>query len=225
MRRKPVCSVGACAPFGFGYVILIFSIRRETGGISMIDIMRNEDLFPQEKDRPFVNATRDIHRIICLGASAGGLEALERFFRHLPEDVRGIFVIVRRLSPYHKSIMVERLHRYTSLQVVVVNEGMQPRPGRIHLIQPDKEMVVENGEFRLRDRVLREQHLPINVFLQSMGREYGASCMAVILSGTGAKDDHFPPALLPSAGKEKGDRRFGTGKCENAAFLALSASS
>ncbi|MDD3917099.1 MAG: chemotaxis protein CheB [Synergistaceae bacterium] len=152
----------------------------------MTDIMRNDDLFPQKNDMPFVNASRDIPRIICLGASAGGLEALERFFRHLPEDVQDIFVIVQHLSPDHKSIMAELLHRYTSLPVVVVDDGMPPQPGRIHLIPPGKEMVVENGAFRLRDRVLREPHLPINVFLQSMAREYGASCVAVILSGTGS---------------------------------------
>lgn len=124
--------------------------------------------------------------MICLGASAGGLEALERFFRHLPEDVRDILVIVQHLSPDHKSIMAELLNRYTSLPVVVVGDGMPPQPGRIHLIPPGKDMVVESGAFRLRDRILREPHLPINVFLQSMAKEYGASCAAVILSGTGS---------------------------------------
>ncbi len=152
----------------------------------MADTTRNDDLFPQHKDIPFVNTSRDIPRIICLGASAGGLEALERFFRHLPENVQDIFVIVQHLSPDHKSIMAELLHRYTSLPVVVVDDGMPPQPGRIHLIPPGKEMVVENGAFRLRDRVLREPHLPINVFLQSMAGEYGAACVAVILSGTGS---------------------------------------
>ncbi len=124
--------------------------------------------------------------MICLGASAGGLEALERFFRHLPEAVRDILVIVQHLSPDHKSIMAELLNRYTSLPVVVVDDEMSPQPGRIHLIPPGKDMVVEDDSFRLRDRVLREPHLPINVFLQSMAKEYRASCAAVILSGTGS---------------------------------------
>ncbi len=132
----------------------------------------------------------DMFRMICLGASAGGLEALERFFRHMPENVRDAIVIVQHLSPDHKSIMAELLNRYTRLPVVVVNEEMPPKPGRIHLIPPGKDMVVENGLFRLRDRIPREPHLPINVFLSSMAQEYSSSCAAVILSGTGSDGAH-----------------------------------
>jgi len=125
-------------------------------------------------------------RMVCLGASAGGLEALERFFRHMPDNVEDAIVIVQHLSPDHKSIMGELLNRYTSIPVVVVDDGMAPKPGRIHLIPPAKDMVLKNGFFILRDRVLREPHLPINVFLQSMAKECGVSCAAVILSGTGS---------------------------------------
>ena len=128
----------------------------------------------------------DPFRMICLGASAGGLEALERFFRSVPEDARDVFVIVQHLSPDHKSIMTELLRRYTLLPAVVVDEGMIPEPGRIHLIPPGKDMILREGVFRLQERSSRDPHFPINGFLQSMARDWKGAFVGIILSGTGS---------------------------------------
>ncbi len=135
---------------------------------------------------PTVSEGPNPSRMICLGASAGGLEALERFFRSVPEEARDIFVIVQHLSPDHKSIMTELLRRYTLLPAVVVDEGMIPEPGRIHLIPPGKDMILREGVFRLQQRSPRDPHFPINGFLQSMARDWKGPFVSVILSGTGS---------------------------------------
>ena len=140
------------------------------------------------------------HDIICLGASAGGLEALERFFRHLPPDPQHIFVVIQHLSPDYKSVMGELLGRFTHLKNQVVTDGMEPTVGCIHLIPPDRDMFLEGGLFHLRQRVKEQQHLPINLFLLSLAREQGAQAAAIILSGTGSDGSRGVEAIHQAGG-------------------------
>lgn len=125
-------------------------------------------------------------RFIGMGASAGGLEAVQRFFRHLSGEHQDIIVLVQHLSPDFKSVMGDILHRYTHLPNMVVEDGMVPRPGTIHLIPPGKDMILDQGVFRLSSRVHSEQHLPIDRFLESLAREKKEQAVAVIFSGTGS---------------------------------------
>ena len=62
--------------------------------------------------------------IVCVGASAGGLEALEKFFNTCPADTGAAFVVVQHLSPDHKSMMSNLLARYTTMPVIMVEEAM-----------------------------------------------------------------------------------------------------
>ena len=72
--------------------------------------------------------------LLILGASAGGLEALEAFFKHCPSDLGCAYVVIQHLSPDYKSIMDELLARYTAMPVVMVKESMQPEANTIYLI-------------------------------------------------------------------------------------------
>ncbi|HXC61626.1 MAG TPA: chemotaxis protein CheB, partial [Nitrospiria bacterium] len=121
-----------------------------------------------------------------IGASAGGLEALEEFFRHTPIDTGLAFVVVQHLDPSHKSIMVELLQRCTKMQVHQVEDGMLIRPNFVYVIPPNKQLAVLHGKLHLIDLdPLRPIRLPIDFFLCSLADEKGNKAICIILSGTG----------------------------------------
>jgi two-component system CheB/CheR fusion protein len=125
--------------------------------------------------------------IVGLGASAGGLEALECFFEHVPEDCGQAFVVVQHLSPDFKSVMDQLLSRKTTLSVARVEDGMEVRPGVIYLIPPKKEMIISDGHLLLSDKDPKQSlSLPIDTFFRSLAQDAGERAIAVILSGTGS---------------------------------------
>src|SRR6476646_484623 len=124
--------------------------------------------------------------VVALGASAGGLEALEKFFDNMPADSGLAFVVVQHLSPDFKSLMNELLARHTKLAIHRVTDGVQIEPNSIYLIPPKKEMIVSEGRLLLTDKDPSQGlSLPIDTFLRSLATEYGNHAIAVILSGTG----------------------------------------
>lgn len=125
--------------------------------------------------------------VVALGASAGGLEALEKFFDHMPADSGLAFVVVQHLSPDFKSLMNELLARHTKLAIHRVTDGIKIEPNSIYLIPPKKEMIVSDGRLLLTDKDPSQGlSLPIDTFLRSLAHEYGRYAIAVILSGTGS---------------------------------------
>lgn len=125
--------------------------------------------------------------IVGVGASAGGLEALERMFQNMPADTGMAFVIVQHLSPDFKSLMDELLARWTSLPIHRVHNGMEVVANSIYLLPPRKEMIISAGKLLLTDK--DPEHglsLPIDHFLRSLAQECGPQAIAVILSGTGS---------------------------------------
>ncbi|MBX3225857.1 MAG: PAS domain-containing protein [Labilithrix sp.] len=125
--------------------------------------------------------------VVGIGASAGGLEALERFFDHVESETRMAFVVVQHLSPDFKSVMDELLRRHTDLPVHLVEEAMPVEAGHVYLIPPKKEMIISGGKLHLseRDR-LQELTLPIDVFFRSLAQDCGPRAIAIVLSGGGS---------------------------------------
>lgn len=125
--------------------------------------------------------------VVGIGASAGGLEALERFFDNLDNNTRMAFVVVQHLSPDFKSLMDELLARHTMLPIHMVENGMQVAPGHVYLIPAKKEMIMSRGRLLLseRDRQV-ELTLPIDVFFRSLALDCGNRAIAIVLSGTGS---------------------------------------
>jgi two-component system CheB/CheR fusion protein len=80
--------------------------------------------------------------IVGIGASAGGLEALEAFFSHMPSDANIAFVVIQHLSPKHKSIMGSLLAKYTQMEVLELKDGMKVEPNRVYLNPPDKNVII-----------------------------------------------------------------------------------
>jgi two-component system, chemotaxis family, CheB/CheR fusion protein len=125
--------------------------------------------------------------VVGIGASAGGLEALEQFFDHVPPDSGMAFVVVQHLSPDFKSLMDEILARRTKLPIRLVEDGVHVQPNNIYLIPPRKQMIIAAGQLLLREK--EREHdlsLPIDVFFRSLAQDCGEHGIAVVLSGGGS---------------------------------------
>ncbi len=101
--------------------------------------------------------TGDIERtapiyVVGIGASAGGLEAIEGFFDNMPTDSGMAFVVIQHLSPDFKSLMDEILSRRTKLPVQLVEDGMLVEPNHVYLIPSKKEMIIAEGRLLLSER-------------------------------------------------------------------------
>lgn len=124
--------------------------------------------------------------IVAVGASAGGLEALERLFAAMPADLGAAFVVIQHLAPDHKSMMAELLSRYTTMPVRLVEDGMLLVENTVYLIPPAKLMTLEGEQLRLAKKPPRTLTLPIDVFFGSLARERRNQSVAMVLSGTGS---------------------------------------
>lgn len=124
--------------------------------------------------------------LVAIGASAGGLKALEELFDNLPPDTGLAFVVVQHLSPDFKSLMKELLSRRTSMEVCRVHDGMLIQPDSVYLIPPKKTMTVNDGRLVLTDQEEGALRLPINAFFESMSQQLGSHSVGVVLSGTGS---------------------------------------
>ncbi|MGB0932532.1 MAG: chemotaxis protein CheB, partial [Chitinophagales bacterium] len=125
-------------------------------------------------------------RVVGVGASAGGLEALRQFFSHIPDNIDASFVIIQHLSPDFKSLMNELLSRYTKIPITTVSHDMPVHPHHIYLIPRNKNIVIKNGVLRVVNRNPEVRlNLPIDIFFHSLGYDQGAEAIGVILSGSG----------------------------------------
>jgi two-component system, chemotaxis family, CheB/CheR fusion protein len=125
-------------------------------------------------------------RIVGIGASAGGLEAIEQLFGNMPSDSGVAFVIVQHLDPKAHSSMPEILSRFTQMPVQVASNGLKVEPDSIYLIPPSKSMEVRDGILYLREPAQPPGlRLPIDFFFSSLAREKGSDAICIVLSGTG----------------------------------------
>jgi two-component system CheB/CheR fusion protein len=125
-------------------------------------------------------------RVVGIGASAGGLEALEALFDNIPPETGMAFVVVQHLSPEFKSVMGELLARHTRMPICIVEDGVAIERDHVYLIPPGKEMIVSDGRLLLSDRDPQtELTLPIDVFFRSLAQDCGRQSAAIVLSGGG----------------------------------------
>ena len=152
-------------------------------------IMKKTTLDHQNKDDDNKLKPEDgVHfPIIGIGSSAGGLEALEQFLRHVPHPCGMAFVITQHLDPTHKGIMVELLQRVTEMPVCQVSDNLAIEPDHVYLIPPNQDMSILHGKLFLLDMVKpRGLRLPIDFFFRSMAEDLKEHAIGVILSGMGS---------------------------------------
>jgi two-component system CheB/CheR fusion protein len=125
--------------------------------------------------------------IVGLGASAGGLEALEQFLKALPAGTGMAFVIVQHLDPSHPSILAAILQRSTAMPVLEVKDQMPVERDHVYVIPPNRDMVIFRGTLQLSEPAEpRHQRLPIDAFFRSLALDQGDRASGIILSGNGS---------------------------------------
>ena len=154
---------------------------------------------PAADDAP--SAGRSPFPIVGLGASAGGLEALELFLQNVPEGSGMAFVIVQHMDPTHKGIMAELLQRATAMKVTQVNDRTRVQPDCVYVIPPNKDMSILHGVLHLLDPVApRGLRLPIDFFFRSLADDAEERSIGVILSGMGTDGTLGLKAIKGKAG-------------------------
>jgi two-component system CheB/CheR fusion protein len=139
--------------------------------------------------------------IVGIGASAGGLEALEQFLRNVPLGSGMGFVIVQHLDPTRKGVMSELLQRATGMKVVQVRDRTLVRPDCVFVIPPNKDMSLLHGVLHLlAPAAPRGLRLPIDFFLRSLAQDQQERSVGVILSGMGSDGTLGLRAIKEAAG-------------------------
>src|SRR5471030_286228 len=121
--------------------------------------------------------------VVCVGGSAGGLDAYTRLLRHLPADMGVAIVIVNHVRNV-ATLLHEILPRFTAMQVELITERMDIQPNHVFIIPEQRDLHVLAGEFRLKP-ISKPRGWPdvITVFLRSLTKHWDGKLIAVIVSG------------------------------------------
>ncbi len=150
--------------------------------------------------------------IVAIGASAGGLEALDLFFNNCPSDTGAVYVVIQHLSPDHKSMMSDLLARYTRMRVRMVEDDLPIAPDQVFLIPPGTIMRIQSGRFQLTPKSPHLLSLPIDIFFTALADDAGKRAIGVVLSGTGSDGTRGAAALNAAGGfllaQKPGEAKF-----------------
>src|SRR3984957_1628613 len=137
-------------------------------------------------DDPAPNNTA-LTRVVGLGASAGGLEALQQFIANVPAASGLAYVVVQHLDPTHKAMLTELLQRATAMPVHEATESMRAEPDMVYVIPASTELTIVDGRLHLAEPAQpRGRRLPIDVLFCSLARDQGERAIGVVLSGMGS---------------------------------------
>ncbi|TRO65074.1 CheR family methyltransferase [Christiangramia sabulilitoris] len=152
-------------------------------------------------------------RIIAVGASAGGLEALKAFFKNIPAGDSNAYVVIQHLSPDYKSMMGELLEKNSNLPIVQIFDEMEIKPGHIYLIPPPNNLILNGNSLHLTEKPNNQTlNLPIDMFFESLAEQRKERSIGVILSGTGSDGTRGVRAIKENDGmvmvQEPTDAKF-----------------
>lgn len=139
--------------------------------------------------------------IVGIGASAGGLEAMEQFFTNMPADSGMAFVVIQHLDPTHRGFLGELLQRFTKMQVFTVTDRLKVKPNCVYVIPTNKSMSILNGSLHLFEPIeARGLRLPIDFFFHSLANDRQGQSIGIILSGVGSDGSLGLSAIKEQAG-------------------------
>jgi two-component system CheB/CheR fusion protein len=125
--------------------------------------------------------------IVGIGASAGGLEALEQFLTNVPENSGMADVVIQHLDPTHKGMLPELLQRITKMKVFQVKDRMTIMPDCVYVIPPNKSMSILKGRLHLFEPMeTRGLRLPIDLFFRSLSLDRLEHSIGLVLTGMGS---------------------------------------
>ena len=146
------------------------------------------------------NQNKPTH-VVGIGASAGGLEALQTLFEALPVDLGVAYVVVQHLSPDFKSMMDELIGKNTTMPVRQAKEDDEVQANHVYLIPSGKLIRIAEGRIYLSDLPPDNRiNLPINEFFRSLADSMRQNAIGIVLSGTGSDGSRGIQALKEAGG-------------------------
>lgn len=139
--------------------------------------------------------------IVALGASAGGLEAFQHFFKAIPIDCNLAYILISHLAADHVSLLPEIIQKITKIRVQQASDGMVIEPNNVYVIPPGKNISVHDGVLKL--EALKKHkglNLVIDMFFTSLAKDQGSNAVAIILSGTGSDGSKGIKAIKDAGG-------------------------
>jgi two-component system, chemotaxis family, CheB/CheR fusion protein len=124
--------------------------------------------------------------VVCVGASAGGLEAFTELLNHLPDDTGMAFVLIQHLDPKHDSHLAELLTKESKMPVLEVKGKTRAQANHVYVIPPRCNLGISGGMLSTPPRAQTRRNMPIDSFLHALAADQGVKGVGVILSGTGA---------------------------------------
>ena len=152
--------------------------------------------------------------IVGIGASAGGLEALQLLLKRLPPSTGLAFVVVQHLDPKHESMLVDILSRATAMPVSQATDGVLVEPDHVYVMPPNADLRLSRGALEVTPGAPRSGlRMPIDGFLRSLAEELKNRAIGVILSGTGSDGALGLQAIRAEGGvtfaEDQGSAKFG----------------
>jgi len=133
---------------------------------------------PPVADEPFL--------VVGLGASAGGINALQQFFHHTPPDLHAAYVVILHLSPDHDSRLADVLQTTTTMPTERVLESVTLQPGHVYVVSPNKSLTVVDGKLAVSEITrLEQRRAPVDIFFRALADTHGSRAVCIVLSGTG----------------------------------------
>jgi two-component system, chemotaxis family, CheB/CheR fusion protein len=125
--------------------------------------------------------------VVGIGASAGGIQAMQSFFSHVPDDSGMAYVVILHLSPDHDSKLAEVLQQATGLTVTQVIERTRVQANHVYVVPPDKHLIMSDNHIVVsKNTGVEERRAPVDIFFRTLANSLGPRAVCVILSGTGA---------------------------------------
>jgi two-component system CheB/CheR fusion protein len=137
--------------------------------------------------------------VVGIGASAGGLEALEQFLRNIPDRSGLAYVVVQHLDPQHKGSLVVLLQRATPLPVSEIADGTPVEADHVYVIPPGKDLAIMHGTLHLLPHTA-PRLLPVDFFFRALAEDQGDQAIGVVLSGMGSDGSLGLRAIKEKAG-------------------------
>jgi two-component system CheB/CheR fusion protein len=136
--------------------------------------------------------------IIAIGASAGGMDQINKFFDYTPLD--GVsYIVIQHLSADYKSMMASLLNKHSKLNIEEATNNMTVETNKVYLIPSKNVMTIKDGKLLLTDK-LKGVNLTINTFFKSLAEERGNKAIGIILSGTGSDGTEGMKAIKEAGG-------------------------
>ena len=155
---------------------------------------------PEDSSKQHGDSAQPSH-VVGIGASAGGLTALQSLFDRIPENTGAAFVVVQHLSPNFNTLMDELLAKHSKMPVTLADDGEQLQPDHVYLMRPNRNLIVAEGKLFLNE-IHRTGHpnLPIDEFFRSLAVDAQNRSVGIILSGTGSDGSQGVKALREAGG-------------------------